>query len=384
MKVLYVIDSLGPGGTETSTVVLASRLREMGVATTIVTLRSAEHDLTHQAVAAGVTVQCLQSIRFVARVRELRRLIRSNSFDVVHTALFRADQVGRLAAQGTGVPVVSSFVSTPYDDSRLSDPNVTRLKLRLTQFVDAVTARLMVERFHAVSGGAKIANARALRIPESRVIVAERGRDEGVLGARTEDRRWSTRDAMGFGESTEIILNLARVDHQKGQTTLIKAASILSPSRPELVVLIAGKNGSASTDVQRLLDQNLTTADRVLLLGHRTDIGNLLCAADVLVISSKHEGTAGAALEAMALLAPIVSTDVEGLHGILEHERNAILVPPDNPAALATGIARVLDDSALAARIAAQARNDFVDRFTLDVACKRLIALYESIVSRNQ
>ena len=126
MRVLYVIDSLAPGGTEQSTIVLAPHLRELGFESTIVTLKSAEHDLTPEAEAAGITVQRLNSGRLPKRVRELRRLIRSGKFDVVHTALFDADQLGRVAAWGTGVPVVSSFVNTPYDPARLADPNVNK------------------------------------------------------------------------------------------------------------------------------------------------------------------------------------------------------------------------------------------------------------------
>ena len=384
MRVLYVIDSLAPGGTERSTIVLAPHLRELGVDATVVTLRSADHDLTDEAEASGIDVKRLRSGSFVGRERELRRLVRSGEFDVVHTALYSADQLGRVAAWGTGVPVVSSFVNTPYDESRLSDPNVKRWKLRAVQTVDAITGRLMVDRFHAVSEGAKVANAHALRIPEDRVTVAERGRDAAVLGSRTEERRRASRSALALPDNAQVVLNLGRQDHQKAQTILISAASILSAFHPNLVVLIAGKDGSASVDVRRSLSVDPIAADHVRLLGHRTDIGDLLCAADVVAISSHFEGTAGAALEAMALSTPIVSTDLIGLRGVLQSDWNAVLVPWGDPGQLAAGIAGVLDDPALADRLASQGHEDFVDRFTLDAAAERLRDLYESVVKRHR
>jgi|TARA_R110002110_G_scaffold304726_1_gene518772 glycosyltransferase involved in cell wall biosynthesis len=378
MRVLYVIDSLAPGGTEQSTIVLAPHLRELGFESTIVTLKSAEHDLTPEAEAAGITVQRLNSGRLPKRVRELRRLIRSGKFDVVHTALFDADQLGRVAAWGTGVPVVSSFVNTPYDPARLADPNVNKWKLRFVQLIDAVTGRLMVNRFHAVSEGAKVANARALRIPERRVTVAERGRDAGLLGERTDERRTASRVALGLGPDAQVVLNLGRQDYQKAQTVLIEAAALLSGSHPNLVVLIAGKHGSASADVQRALGEPLA-ARHVRLLGHRSDIGDLLCAADVLAISSHFEGTAGAAVEAMALSTPIVSTNLAGLQGVLEDGRNALLVPINSSQELANGLGRLLDDATVSSRLATRAHADFIERFTLNSAAVRLAELYGSV-----
>ena len=380
MRVLYVIDSLAPGGTEQSTIVLAPLLRRLGVDATIVTLRTAEHDLTKQAEADGTPVRRLEASSFSGRIRELRRMVRSSDFDVVHTALFTSDQLGRVAAWGTGVPVISSFVSTPYDKSRLADPNVKEWKLRLVQTVDAITGRLMVDRFHAVSDGVKIANARSLHIPEDRVTVAERGRDAEVLGLRTAERRAMARSALDLSDDAEVVLNLGRLDHQKGQTVLVAAASELDQTHPNLVVLIAGKDGSASFDVRRLLNDDPVAASHVRLLGHRNDIGDLLCACDVLAISSHFEGTAGAAVEAMALSTPIVSTDLLGLGGVLDDGRNAVLVPVGDPGQLAIGIDAVLSDRVLAARIAAEGYRDFTDRFTLDAAAERLRDLYDSVV----
>lgn len=381
MRVLSVIDSLAPGGTERSTVVLAPHLRDLGVDTTIITLRAAEHDLTPEAEAAGTRVRRLESETFLGRVRELRAVVRTGDFDLVHTALYKADQVGRLAAWGTGVPVVSSFVNTPYDSSRLADPNVNKWKLRGVQLIDAFTGRFMVKQFHAVSEGTKAANARALRVPHRRVTVAERGRDPALLGERSDERRRSARAVLQLPDDAPVVLNLGRQDHQKAQSVLIAATAILARSHPELIVLIAGKDGSASRDIQRALGDDPVAASHIRLLGHRTDIGDLLSAADVLAISSHFEGTAGAAVEAMALRTPIVSTDLEGLHGVLEHEHDALLVPPGDPGALATGIARVLDDSALADHMAIRGYQDFVRRFTLDAAAKRLKDLYESTLA---
>lgn len=380
MRVLMVLNSLAPGGTEQSTLALAPPLRDLGVEVSIVTLKSAAHELDHVAAAAGVPVQRLQAGGFLHRLREIRHLIRTDPPDVVHTALFDADLLGRLAAWRTGVPVISSFVSTPYDSARLEDPNVTRWKLRVLQVADAVTGRFLVRQFHSVSEGVKTANARALHLPTSCITVAERGRDTATLGERTPQRRAAIRSSLGIAPDAPVLLNLGRQDHHKAQVDLIAATALLVTSHPALVVLVAGKEGNASDAIRSALAARPAAAACVRILGHRTDVGDLLVAADVLVVSSHVEGTAGVALEAMALGTPVVSTDLEGLRGVLTHEENSLLVPPANPAALAGGIARILDDPALATRLAVDAEADFVSRFTLQASAARMASLYQKVV----
>jgi glycosyltransferase involved in cell wall biosynthesis len=381
VKVMFVLNSLAPGGTEHSTVLLAGALVAGGHAVTIVTMKAAEHELDGTATASGVSVVRLQPARFLAQLRELHGLISLQHPDVVHTALFNADQLGRLAAIGTRAAVISSFVNTPYDPARFTDPNVRRWRLRTLQFVDAMTGRLLVTRFHAVSEGTKKANASALGLRLKRVTVAERGRDTSSLGERTEERRQATRAQLGIGPDNPVALNLGRLEYQKAQVDLIRAASIVRAHHPDFRVWIAGKNGSATAAVNAELEARPNWDASIRLLGHRTDVGDLLSAADVLVISSHFEGTAGVALEAMAVGTPIVSTAVVGLVGVLEHERNAILVEVANPAALAAGIARLLDDPALATRLAEAGVADFKARFTMEAGTERLLDLYRSVIA---
>ncbi len=376
---LCVLDSLAPGGTEQSTVLGVPRLRALGVDARIVTLRGAEHDLTERARSHGVPVEQLSSGSLLGRIRELRRIVAAGDVDLVHTALYRADQIGRIAAWGTGVPVVSSLVSTPYVDARLADPSVKRWKLRLAQALDATTGRLMTEHFHAVSDGTATANTRALRLRPERVTVAERGRDAGALGRWTGERRAAQRAALDIPDDAVVLLSLGRLDHMKGHTVLLESISQLDATR-DLVVLIAGKDGAASSEVREAIARDQTLASRVRLLGHRTDVAELLCAADMLVISSLLEGTAGVAVEAMALDVPVVSTDLEGLTGVLEHDRNALLVERSNPEALSAAILYLIDHPDVADRLARAGRSDFVSRFTLDAAARRLRDLYESVL----
>ena len=375
MKILYLLDSLTPGGTETSTVALASELVLRGHDAHIATLKDTDESLVDEASAAGVAVHRFSESRQIAGVRSLIRELRP---DVVHTALYRADQIGRLASFRLGVPVVSSFVSTPYHETRRADPSIRNWKLRAVQLIDAATAHAFVTQFHAVSEGTATENGRALLLSRDRITVVHRGRREADFAPVSSDRLSQLRGNLGISPTARVILNVGRLDPLKEQAKLIVAIEGVLHDHPDVHLLIAGKTGAAEPLIHSLLRTRPDVARRVSMLGHRRDIGELMNLSDVLVVSSSIEGTAGAAIEAMAATTPVVSTRVSGAGGVLEHGRNAVLVE-HTAEAIARGICEVLDDPERAMRMAQRGRQDFVERFTLGGATTDLISLYESL-----
>lgn len=383
VQVVCIIDSLSPGGAETSTIELADGVRAHGVDVTIVTLQRRPSPLDLEAERRGLVVERLQSEGWRGQVRELRRLLAARRPDVVHTALFASDQVGRVAGRWARVPVVSSLVSVPYDRARVHSGVARPWKIRAVQVLDALTARLGADRLHAVSEGVKVANARALRYPLDRIVVAERGRDAEALGVGSTERRRTVRAALGLAESDEVLLSLGRIDRQKNHVGLIEAIAMLA-DRPNLVLLVAGKEGSASAEVDAALAARPEVARRVRLMGHRRDIGDLLSAADLLVVSSTIEGTAGVTIEAKAVGCPVVSTRLEGLRGVLTHDVDAWLCEPQSPTALAEAIRFALDHPADRQRWAAAGRADFEQRFTLEAAAQRMADLYAEVAAARR
>ena len=97
-------------------------------------------------------------------------------------------------------------------------------------------------------------------------------------------------------------------------------------------------------------------SDVVRFLGSRRDVPRLLAAADTFLLSSISEGIPLTIIEAMASEVPIVSTDVGGIPYLLEHERDALLVPPGDDEAMARAVRRVLTEPGLAARLSANGR----------------------------
>ncbi len=380
MRVLYVIDSLGAGGAEHSTFLMLPELQRRGHEVAVATLYDSKFGDEDRVRASGFAVRPLRAQSWFARVRELRRVVREFAPDIVHTSLFSCDVLGRVAGVGMRAKVVSTVVSTPYVPARYADPSVTPWKLRLVQVVDGLTARCGADRLQAVSDGAADAAARDLRYPRRRITVVERGRDRSVLGMPSPERRATVRAGLGVAAGQPVVLIAARQEHAKGLDSFVEAVDLLRAQVPEVVVLLAGREGNATPALKAALAARPAAAAVIRLLGHRLDVPDLMCAADVMAIPSRYEGTAGSALEAMALRLPVVCTEMEGPRGILVHGVNCRLVPQGDQRAMADELAAVLTNPAKLADMVEHAQTDFERRFGIATAADRLEAFYAEVV----
>lgn len=382
MKILFLIDTLGPGGAERSTALMVPMLRARGADVGVITLWSPPNNSEDATRAAGIEVTQLQSHSLLRRVLECRRIVRAERPDILHTALFAADQVGRLAAIGTRTKVVSSLVNVPRSRSHLTDGGPAAWKVSVADFFDAMTGHFLVDRFHAVTPGVARLHHQRFGLRSATISVVERGRPTDALGARTPERRARLRAELGLADDIPVILAAGRLEQQKAHVDLITAMQSILHAHPTAVLLIAGREGNASASVDAELDAHPEIAAHVRLLGHRDDVPDLLAACDVMVLPSRFEGTAGIALEAMALSTPIVATRLDGMEGILVDGRNVLICEVGDSAAIAAAVNRLWADPTLAARLGAAGREDFLARFTLDRAADRMLAMYTELTDR--
>ncbi len=387
-----LINRLAHGGAERSLVEMLPLFARAGVRPIVTTLAPAPDELERDVVAAGFDVHVMRGRQFAFRsrdvrglvlaVRDLRTLIRREKPDLVHTSLFAADVAGRLSAVGSPAATLTSIVGNTYAPERLDDPNVTAMNLRACRIVDKWTGHVVNDHFHAISHAVKESAQAALKIPDDRITVIHRGRDGERLGRASAERRVAARRALGIEPDAEVVINIAKQEHRKGIATLLDAIALLGPRRSRLVLIHAGLAGHATDELQRQID-NDGLRDRVHMLGYRSDVPELLAAADVFVFPSLYEGLGGSVIEAMALSLPIVASDTPALQEMLEPGRNALLVPPLRAPELADAITQLLDDPAKRQSFAARSREIFEDRFTVERSAARMLDLYARVVDEH-
>jgi glycosyltransferase involved in cell wall biosynthesis len=379
VRVVYVIDSLTPGGAERSLAALAPRLAERDVELHVAYLHR-RAGLERELLDAGAQLHSLAGrggrLGWLWRARELVAMERP---DLVHTTLFEADIAGRTAAWLSRLTAVSSLVNLAYGPEQVQYGGLSAWKLKGAQLADAMTAR-SVTRFHAVSHHVAQQMGRRLGIPADRIDVVPRGRDPRQLGERTAERRRAARVALDLDPGAPLVLATARQEAQKGLDTLLEAFDLVLRRLPGARLALAGRDGGQTPQLHAAVER-LGLGHAVRFLGVREDVGDLLCAADVFVLPSRWEGLPGAVLEAMALEAPIVASDLPMVRETVTDGVTARLVPGGRAAALGAAVLEVLDDAAGATERATRARADFLDRFTIERAADGMVAFYRRAMS---
>ena len=199
-----------------------------------------------------------------------------------------------------------------------------------------------------------------------------------VPGATDTERFTPARPPGTLGEVPTLLYH-GRVDARKGVLDLLDAVRVLVDTGRDVRLVVSGIGPDTDTVAARIVELGLT--DQVEQLGYTAyeDAHDVYRRGDVFVSPTYAEGFSNTVLEAMASGLPVVSTDVVGVRDCIRHLDNGSLVPPADPAALAAGIARVLDDAELRVGTAARALDEVRARWSWPVVAHELTDVYDRV-----
>jgi glycosyltransferase involved in cell wall biosynthesis len=302
----------------------------------------------------------------------LVRLIREFRPHVVHTHTAKAGALGRLAAWVCRVPVV---VHTYH--GHVFDAYFTPAKTRLV----VAAERLLAGRAHALVAVTDRVRrdilARGIGRDDT-VVVVPLGLDLDPLVAAPA-RRGELRRELGLDAAAPLVGIVARLVAVKAHEVFLAAARAIAPARPDAVFLVVG-DGERRGELEALA-ADLGLGARARFLGWRADLDRLYADLDVVVLTSKNEGSPVALIEAMAAGRPVVSTRAGGVEDVVADGETGLLAPVGDAAAVARAILALLDDPERAARLGAAARASAAARFgsrrlvgDIDALYRRLLA----------
>jgi glycosyltransferase involved in cell wall biosynthesis len=364
----------GYGGAETLAYEFALRLDRARFARYLCTIRAAgpsqrrsQAREARELANAGVRVLTLDQpgpllLTPRAWVRLYSLLVRE-SIDIVHAHMPRASVPGALLARLARVPVVVSHEHGSALEGK-----------RVRTFLDReVVARLSTAMI-AVSESDRRNLIAHERIPADLIRVLANGIDPDESVAPGPP-------VLARAAGTHLIGAVGRLYPEKGYAHLIRAVALLRDSGYSVRCVILGEGPQAGE--LRALIEHLGVGGEVQLLGRRDDVARVLGELDVAVLCSVREGSPLAMLEYMAAGAPIVATAVGGVPELIDDGVHGLLVSGADPQALRDGIARLLDDRALAERLGAAARARRAAEFDLDGLVRRIEQLYDELLARN-
>jgi L-malate glycosyltransferase len=204
--------------------------------------------------------------------------------------------------------------------------------------------------------------------PGKRIEVIENGIDVRRY-TRSADRA-ALRLRLGLNPERRYISCIARFHPVKDHKTLIRAYAGIAAEHPDTDLLLVGDGPLREVCERDATALNL--ASRIRFLGVRKDVPDLLSASDLFALTSVSEAASITLLEAMASAIPVVVTDVGGNSEIVRHERDGLLVPRGDSAAIAEAFNRLLSNPDLARRMGENSRTRVFERYRLE----RTIRLY--------
>ncbi|MDU2240725.1 MAG: glycosyltransferase [Paenibacillus sp.] len=363
MKLLFLITGFDYAGAENQVLLLCRELRARGCEVRLATMIPPVAYL-EELQELGVDVVSLGMKKGVPDPRaifRLARLIRQMRPDVVHSHLVHANILAR---------VTRLFVRIPYLVCTAHNVNEggwrREMLYRLTDPLGDLLTNVSREAVRGYTER-RIAPARKIRLMENGIDLGRFGGDErgrlelrAELGVKGEEFRCEPEsgevgreveggDDAGAGEAAKsarirrepfVWLAAGRFVPEKDYPAMLLAFAEARKSFPDSVLWIAGI-GPERPRIERQAEE-LGLSGRVRFLGIRTDMPELLHAADGFVLSSKWEGLPIVLLEACAGRLPIVATAVGGNAEVVLDGVNGYLVPPEEPAALARAMERVM------------------------------------------
>jgi glycosyltransferase involved in cell wall biosynthesis len=291
----------------------------------------------------------------------LVHLLRTRSFDLVHTWIFAANTYGRVAARLAGTPVVV-----------VAEMAADLWKGRFERVVDRRLARWcarVVGNSHAV-----VDFYRGLGVPSKRLAMIYSGASDEEAPPIDPGK---VRASFDFEPTAPLVLFVGRLAEQKRVGDLLKALDLVQHIQPDVRTLIAGDG-----PLRQRLEETAHAYHldgRVRFIGHREDVPNLLAAADLLVLPSAYEGLPNVVLEAMRFRKPVVATAAPGTTEVVIDGQTGILIPVGDTRLLARAIRDIVRDPALAHRMGEAGRSRVDARFRSDTMVAQFITLYEDL-----
>jgi glycosyltransferase involved in cell wall biosynthesis len=370
LRIAYVIKEMVVGGSQTHLRQVLRLLDRTRFTPTLICL-TGKGDLLDDMRALEIPIfapaadASFRGVGLGMRIAAVRRVLRRERVDIVHNYLLRANLVGSVAARLARVPVVIC--------SKRGCHERRGFELLTAKIGNALADRIMV-------------NADAVR----EFVHDNEGcrRDKMfVVPSGVDTERFAPLPAVGFKtrlglpEDRCVIGVVTRMRVRKGVEEFVRAIARVRQTHPNAHGVIVGEVGL--DDGLQALVRELGIADRLTLLGRRSDMPEVMSAFDVFVLASHDEGMSNAILEAMAMEKPVVATDVGGTGEVVRHGHSGLLVPAKDPEALAAAIAEVLNQPVRAREMGRLGRRITEERFSAHSMVRQMEQVYLDLAAQR-
>lgn len=375
-NVLFIIDSFEQGGSERQALQLLRQLHESGRCRVHLACLQGRGSLRAEAEQLGIgeiheyALTSFYDLNFVKQLRRLRRFIKENRIDVVHTHCFYTNIFGMAGAFLAGVP---ARITSKGETDGFRTPMQKRAERVAFRLAHRVIANCLVVQNHLIREG----------VSPARIVQHYNGLDLDRLRVSPRLQRDQALAAFGLPSDRRFVSIVANLHNPvKDHPMFLRAAARVGKEVPDAAFVIAGE-GDLMPGLRSLAAQLRIERD-VFFVGRCENVGQLLFASDIGVLSSKAEGFANAILEYLAAGLPVVATDVGGVReAVVEGETGHVVASGDDEK-MAAGIIRLLNDPARARAMGRLGRTRVAAKFSCDRHLQNTLELYDELLNARE
>lgn len=371
-KVLIIEANLMIGGGKSLVLDTATELARRGRYIPIVCNLTGREQTLSQFCAAGIAVHSLAHqdnlIGTAATALALRSLVRKTDADVIHAHKAYAGIYGSIASLGLNIPVICHT------------QNTNRPAPRRWRWLSMFSAKVNTDLFLAVTDEMADKLLETTPWAVGKTLVLPSAISSRRLALPPDYDPGQLRAEMGVDEQVEFVVGaVGRLEPVKRYDLLLQSFALLQRAVPGAWLVLVG-GGQLEAQLRRLAHE-LGVESRVIFTGYRDDIGPLMSAFDVLVISSQTEAFGIVALEALFCGTPVIMTDTVSSRDIL---KDATVIVPQDPGQLAEAMSNLHLNPVLRRELGARGRQLVQDRFSISAYVDRLEGLYDSLIARRK
>jgi len=379
-RVLHIITRLDPGGSATNTLTSIDRLREHGFDTALAygVTDDPGGSLKARLLKIGVPVFFLQHLvrdisplNDLLAIKDIKKLLRQEHFDLVHSHTSKAGVFGRMAARACGLPAVH----TPHGHIFYGyfGPALTKLFVMVERRMARNTARIIsltdTETRESLENG--------IGRPEQYITI-----HSGV--PLSDFRQIPVETGAGFRARTGIpadaflFVSAGRLVAVKGFDVLLRGFAGSDFGQRQVFLTIAG-DGEQRKMLETMAG-DLGISVRLRFAGELPNIRALLSAGNAFILASRNEGMGRVFVEAMAAELPVIGTAVGGIPTLIKDGVTGLLVPPEMPDAMARAMERIVFDKDLCVRLGRQSSEAVYPEYDEGTMIEKLAMVYREVL----
>lgn len=370
MKILQLISSAGFFGAESVVLELSKELNSQNIENIIGVFENFQNP--HAEIAQYAKENNLKATVFecngkvdLKTLYDIKRFIKKNEIDIIHTHGYKSNIYGILIAKILKKPIISTCHNWISDDLK------TKTYYRIDKF--------MLPKFNEIIAVSDEIENELLRnkVQKNKITLIFNGINISKFSNNNRD----VKSEFNISNGTKIIGTIARFTPEKGLFNFLQAAKEISNSFPDVIFMFVG-DGPLREDLAKKTVE-LGIREKVIFTGIRNDMPEVYNTIDIFVLPSLKEGLPMVLLEAMAAKKPVIATKVGAIPKVIEDKKEGILTSPDSVEELKDAITYLLKNKEFSEKLSKNAYDKVSREFSSKIMCERYLEIYKEVIQNK-